>query len=454
MIRILLSVIVLLITHFALTDAQWVHTSLDSVTVNAFAVSGTNLFAGTGDWNSGGVFLSTNNGTSWTEVDSGLPFVGVSSLAVSGKNLFAVSMDGWGAAGSLHLSTDYGTSWTEVNGGPSGVLSFAVSDTNLFGGTYDGVFLSTDNGTSWSRASTGLSHAAVQALAVSAYGGGRNLFAGTLGGGVFLSTNNGTTWTPASTGLSDTAVWALAVFSYGGGINLFAGTGAAILDQPAPGGGVHLSTNNGESWTVANKGFPYDSVTQRYPSVLCFAADGLKIFAGTGVCSPYGCNGEIFLSTNNGASWTEVYGDSDSSWNGPVNALAVFGSNLFAGTSYGGVWRRPLSEMITSAKTPPADLPRHFGLEQNYPNPFNPTTKLSFVIGRLSFVTLKVYDTLGREVATLVNDEIKPGSHEVTWNANGFASGVYYYRMQVRSLDPAAGGAGSFVETKKLVLLR
>jgi hypothetical protein len=90
------------------------------------------------------------------------------------------------------------------------------------------------------------------------------------------------------------------------------------------------------------------------------------------------------------------------------------------------------------------EIPTVYSLWQNYPNPFNPSTKFGFRIAEFGLVTLKVYNLLGQEVATLVNEEMKPGSYEVTWDASGMASGVYFYRLQ----------AGSFVETKKLVLMR
>lgn len=92
----------------------------------------------------------------------------------------------------------------------------------------------------------------------------------------------------------------------------------------------------------------------------------------------------------------------------------------------------------------PDGVPNGFILSQNYPNPFNPSTTISFIIPHSSLVIVKVYDVLGREVRTLVNEEMKPGSYEVTWDATGFASGVYFYRLQ----------AGSFTETRKLMLLR
>lgn len=93
-----------------------------------------------------------------------------------------------------------------------------------------------------------------------------------------------------------------------------------------------------------------------------------------------------------------------------------------------------------------------YRLYQNYPNPFNPLTNISISIPTHSFVTVKIYDLLGREVATLVNEEMSAGSYTRQWNAAGMPSGVYFYRLQARQIS--GGQAGSFTETKKLVLLR
>ncbi len=85
-----------------------------------------------------------------------------------------------------------------------------------------------------------------------------------------------------------------------------------------------------------------------------------------------------------------------------------------------------------------------FLLSQNYPNPFNPTTKIKYQIPELSFVTIKVYDVLGNEITILVNEEKPAGSYEIEFSASTFPSGIYFYQLK----------AGSFVETKKMVLLK
>ncbi|MBF8293658.1 MAG: Por secretion system C-terminal sorting protein [Bacteroidetes bacterium] len=93
-----------------------------------------------------------------------------------------------------------------------------------------------------------------------------------------------------------------------------------------------------------------------------------------------------------------------------------------------------------------------FALEQNYPNPFNPSTEISFQLPVRSLVTLKIFDVLGREIATLINGEKSAGSHTIEWNAASMSSGVYFYQLRAHQTD--GGQAGNFVATKQLTLLR
>jgi hypothetical protein len=101
----------------------------------------------------------------------------------------------------------------------------------------------------------------------------------------------------------------------------------------------------------------------------------------------------------------------------------------------------PPGEVTAGSKV---EKPREFALGQNHPNPFNPTTKIQFTIVDRQLTIVKVYDVLGREVATLVNEVKEPGMYTVQWDASGVSSGVYFYRLV----------SGSFVQTKRMMLLR
>jgi hypothetical protein len=433
----LLRIIVIIALIFACinpTLAQWVLTNgLDGGIVHALAINGNNLFAGTekdyAGTISGRVFLSTDNGINWHMVQTGL----INTLYVypngeGGTNLLA----GTGYQG-ISLSTDNGTSWTWKNAGlplvdagpnywlQQNVLSFAISPngtggTNIFAGTFGaGIFLSTNNGTSWTSIGIGLFYP-TNAFAIS----GTNLFAGTFGGGVYLSTNDGTNWSAVNSGLnSQIIVKALAL----SGTNLYAAVIGTNL-HAGIGSGIFLSTNNGTNWSAASTGLTDTNVNT-------LAVNGINLYAGTN-------SGGVFLSTNNGTSWAAAGLTSTA-----VNAFALNDTFLFAGTNT-GVWRRPLSQMITSVNQVSIHLPDGFELNQNYPNPFNPTTTITFSIPLKSFITLNVFDLLGREVATIVSEEMSAGNYTRQWNAGNMSSGIYFYRLQ----------AGLFTETKKLFLIR
>ena len=103
-------------------------------------------------------------------------------------------------------------------------------------------------------------------------------------------------------------------------------------------------------------------------------------------------------------------------------------------------------------------IPVEYSLGQNYPNPFNPTTNIGFRIADRGFVSLKVYDVLGNEIATLVNEEKSPGTYEIEFNTSSIkhhpSSGIYFYQLLVSALQNKDGKAGNFVETKKMILLK
>jgi hypothetical protein len=98
----------------------------------------------------------------------------------------------------------------------------------------------------------------------------------------------------------------------------------------------------------------------------------------------------------------------------------------------------------TDSSDNPVTIPTEYELEQNYPNPFNPGTEIIFQLPETAKVQLDIFDMLGRKVATLVNEELLAGRHKVQWNADGFASGVYFYRIE----------STKFTKARKMVLVR
>jgi hypothetical protein len=240
------------------------------------------------------------------------------------------------------------------------------------------------------------------------------LFVGAQVGGVFRSSNNGDSWQAVNTGLTNTTAYALASIEN----ELFVGTG---------GSSVFKSTDYGNTWSPASNGMPSQTV-------YALLTINSILVAGTDATG-------IYVSTNRGASWSAM---NNGLSNTAVFSLAVNHQYLFAGTS-SYVFRAEHGQTVLSVPRS-IELPTAFHLSQNYPNPFNPSTRINFQIPNLKpqTVSLKVYDVLGREVATLMNEYLQPGSYEVTFNADGLASGVYFYRLQ----------AGEFTETRRLLLLR
>lgn len=416
--------ILFLLAVTSLTNAQWVQMANEMGTnTMAFRLvsNGTDIFAGTIGT---GVWRSTNNGENWTAVNDGIPIFVVGNLrglTACGTNIFA----GFTDYGGIYRSTNNGGSWVAVNNGlPDLRIMCLTSDgTNIFaGGSWSGVFLSTNNGASWNSVSNGLPSATINSIIIS----GTNIFVGTYMNGVYRSTNNGGYWTYAGSGLPNQIINCLASSS----TNIFAGTDTAGF------GGVYISTNNGGSWT---------QTSLNNANIYGLTVSGANLFAATGANLTAGrwnsAMGGVFLSTNNGVTWLDKSQGLNIN-NLLVAPILVANNYIFAGTNE-SVWRRSYAEII-GIKNISSEIPSSYSLHQNYPNPFNPSTFIKFDVAKSSFVILKIYDALGREVAVIVNEDLKPGTYEADWNASNYPSGVYFYKLLT----------DGFSETKKMLLVK
>ena len=387
--------------------------------VASLAVSGETIIAGT--WG-GGVFLSSDNGMNWNESNEGLGDKHVLSLLVHGPTMFAGT-----AIGGVYRSDDGGAKWNSINSGlPIGVpaqgfLPIAISDTVLFAGfdaVAPGVYRSTNGGSSWTVVDSGLPGQAINSVMCLA-ANDSNVFVG--GNGVFRSSDLGSYWISDTSNLSmpGGSIMSIAL----GDSNIFAGTYS---------NGVFRRPTSGARWTPVNNGLPTSGCYVR-----AIAAAGANIFAGI--------NGSgVYLSTDRGESWTNVSPDLTYQ---DIYSLAINGSDVFVGFlgDVGqGSWHRSLSEMVTKVSNKNTQYPFHYALEQNYPNPFNPSTVVTFEVPSRVFVRVKVFDILGREVATIVSEELSAGKHSRQWNAGNMSSGIYFLRLQTKD----------YFETKRMIVLK
>jgi len=277
--------------NWASTDLGW------GTIVNCFHISGTDIFAGAFH----GVYLSTDSGDNWATINSGLIGTQINVLLRTDTTLFAGTQ-----YNDLFRLDDNGANWVKMNLWAPNLSSLVASSTDLFVGTSWGVSRSTDGGYNWSWVNAGMEDVWISSLAVILNNGDEYLFAGSKTRGVFLSTDKGASWMLMNTGLTDSTINCLAVI----GTNLFAGTGS----------GMFLSQNYGTSWTPINTGMGNRPVQ-------CLATSTGNLFAGTG--------SGVFLSTNNGTSWMPVNtGLTDLN----VLCLAATDTTVFAGTWFDGVF--------------------------------------------------------------------------------------------------------------------
>ncbi len=457
----------------------WLPSGLDSENIYSFASDGTNLFAGTyGD----SVFRSTDNGLNWTPSSEGITeaesqYAQVHALAVMGQNVVV------GTENGLFLSADTGTSWVRENDGFAStfVISLFANGNSLYAGTTeDSVFVTNDSGSQWNSSSSGItmsqfvSSDQIESFAVS----GKNLYLATLFDGVFKSSDNGTSWNwlPASqigATYSVTSVSSFLLIGTDDGIYrssdsgvtwTYSNSGTQIGYLAAVGstlwaaglaGGIIRSENGGDSWENASTGLSSSAF------VTSFVEVGDEILAGT---SAEG----IYRSSDNGQSWQQsgvvnrqvnsiitigpfafagtmngiyISTDQGESWNAEntgltntsVYSLAADGNNLFAGTYDGGVWRRPLSEMIGSSSV--AEAPQHANTTTIFPNPVSHEATIGFATNTSSQTSVTIFDVLGNTIDELFDGTLEAGSHLLTWNASAVSPGTYYARIATKNGD-------------------
>ena len=290
----------------------------------------------------------------------------------------------------------------------------------------------------WTAAGSGIPDVPVNGFAIDPLNS-THLFAGT-DIAVYVSTDGGSTWNPLGTGLPHVAVFDMAIQNFSRVLRIAThgrGLWEIPIDVALP---IQLanftaSTMQGSKvrldWMTVSEVDNYGFEIQRHP-------DSASIFQSipNGFIPGHGTTTEMHSYT---------YTDEP-----PVQG--TFWYRLMQTDLDGAVSFSEALAVNTRDAELAAGNPGGYILGQNYPNPFNPTTILQYQVPGASDVKLRVFDLLGREVATLVNESKSAGTYEVRFDAHNLASGVYFYRIEAR---PASGDpAGTFVETKRLVVLK
>ncbi len=376
--------------------------------------------SGTVGWAAGAgavVRRTTDGGTTW---GNGNPNPGVITgdiyniEALDANTAFVTTSPG---ATFIYKTTNGGTNWTQVYTIAGGFINTIkmVSATNgyAFGDVLAGNWLmlkTTDGGSTWTTLAT-----------VAGTGDGRNNCLQILGNDIWFGTGQNTVWHSTNLGLNWTSATVTGITGQITGIQ-FNTASVGIV------GGATMSktTDGGATWAL-------------------LAASGTGTISGiegSGNNYWYVRGTTIYRSTDLGASWTLSH--THTAAQNDIS-LATDGVGCMTGWSCGASGTiAKMTGVPVGINDPVSEIPSSYSLMQNYPNPFNPTTSITFTMPVAGNVELKVYDILGKEVASLISGSMTAGTHIVPFDASALASGVYIYKMT----------AGSFIDSKKMVLIK
>jgi len=378
------------------------------------------------------VLKTTNSGDNWVidhkKVQTGGGFSGYFKVCFLDQNTgYTTDVRG------IYKTSDGGSNWTSLNAPQTAYLDMSVKSTDtiwivtpeIFAG---GVFFTSTGGASWQNQYSAGSQNPEKIYMYNARIG-------------FISDNSGTSSIRKTTngGLN----WNLNVNGEWFNDMKFADSLTGWYSNV---NGIYKTTNGGSNWQV--QVIPTGpAILQTGISKISVLSKDTVLAAGNAVFYPNSQIRGILLRTiNGGDNWlyqipdTSItivlysfvqYIDKNNGW--------AYNTTRGIHTTTGGdpVW-------ITGIEQTSSEIPKEFKLFQNYPNPFNPSTNIGFRIGGFGLVTIRIFDINGREIITLLNEELSAGEYKTDWNASGYSSGTYFYRLI----------SDNYSETKKMLLVK
>lgn len=412
----LISIIALGISNFSHAQWFWQNSIPTSQTLNDIHVFDENTTIAVGE--AGTIIKTTDGGTSWILQTSGTNTELYSVYFIDSNTGWTVGSGG----GTILKTTNGGTSWTlqgSQNYDPLYSIFFISSATGWIAGEDNTILKTTNGGIDWIF-QQGIFPKSVRSIfftdenngcAAGIDYDGSNYF-----GVIIKTTDGGTTWTNQWSGN-----WLLSIH---------------FTDSNngwAAGAGIILKTiDGGTSWNNQITGTSYQLYSIHFSDSNFGWASGYDGSTYSGI---------ILNTTNGGIIWNHNLIEADT----VLHSINFANSNIGWTVGENGTILHTTNGGVSFVEEEQLDeLPTEFLLTQNYPNPFNPSTKIRYSVPQSSNVMIKVFDILGNEIETLVNEEKPVGTYEITWYAEGLPSGIYFYKIQ----------SGSFVETKKMILTK
>jgi photosystem II stability/assembly factor-like uncharacterized protein len=447
--------------------SSWSTTNSQNMThadIHRLAYIGTELFC----MSDGGVYKSANNGNNWIDLNHDISTLQYQSADYDITNILL--LQGGTQDNNKQTSTNGGIDWNQRTTGDGGYTIVDPVNTNYVYGQYvngsiqrsansgvsfsnitpsgstGGLFYNpyemapgdhntivfgradiwkTTNaqtattGSGWTQiATTGVVGGNVSAIGIS-WTNINKIYIGTSNGRILVTSNNGSSWS------------ALTGFPYVSDFTVDNSNDNICYATLGGTGGQHVlkTTDGGATWNNITSNLPNIAAN----SIVLRTASPRMIFAGTDI--------GVFQSTDEGANWV--------SFNSGLPAVEIYDMKykqaagiILAATHGRGCWTFDVGSVL--GVDPYAVIPEEYILSQNFPNPFNPETKIKFALPKSGAVRLSVYDASGKAVDVLVNQNLNPGTFEVTWNASGYSSGVYFFKIE----------AEGFTQTKKMVLIK
>ncbi|MBN1633100.1 MAG: T9SS type A sorting domain-containing protein [Ignavibacteria bacterium] len=341
---------------------------------------------------------TTDGGNSWipqTLPLSNFLFRGVEMA--DNNNIWAV-----GELGRVMRTTNAGNNWEIVNIGATEELKevkFKNAATGFIGGNGK-IYRTTDGGNNW----TAVSFSGGQQVNEMEVLPNGNIVASVNGAYTQRSTNDGVSWTASSLPNSN---YDENIYFY----NDNTGWVCGLI------GNIAKTTNGGVSWTAVTSG------------IFSSSLDGGIYFWDENNGAAFGLTGLVLRTTDGGTTWFKTYPFTSQPFR---NAYFINNSRGYLCTDLGGVIK--YSDVVTNI-VKVNEVAGDFRLHQNYPNPFNNSTAISFDLPKSDFVTLKIYDVRGKEIAVPVNEYLNYGRYKINFDAGNLASGIYFYSLQSGSLN-------------------